>query len=611
MAKIFSNISSTSLAKTKKSGVLYKIFFYLIDRVVGLNSLNQFYLESELAGLEKQTFSIQLLKKLGVSIVGEKAILENIPEVGGCILVCNHPYGMVEGVVLAKLVNSKRKDTKIMANVGLKIFKEIEDFFIFADPLKPKSPINISAIKKSFKHVKNGGVLVIFPAGRVSFYQKDKKAIVDAEWNRIAIQIGQKVDAPILPIFISGCNSSLFHWLGRIYYRFRLLMLAREMLKLKGKNINLKTNGIINSKLLDVFETPQQKNDFVRAQCYLNDERYIKPWPDCVANNNYKKIIESINPTILEKEIEQLPCDQTLLSFKSFTVYFAYYEQIPNCVKEIARLREVTFRQLNEGSGEASDTDEFDKTYTHLFIYDHKNSEIIGAYRMGQTDRLLQSSLSSKSGLKMPNLENPDLKKLYLSQMFDFDHGFVNLTEPCLEMGRSFIIEAHQNSFHGLLLLWKGIGAFVSLHPQYRILYGTVSLSKTYTTQSVALINEVLVKNKAQDQTSKKNKKMVLPRHQFEFPLSPELIHYFASNSLNLEQLSAFITSVEPDGKDIPVLLKQYYKLNAEFHCMAIDKNFSDTPGLLLSVHLPSAPDKLLKLYLGKKKQEYLDFSGK
>ncbi len=608
MNKIVSKISSASLAQTKKSGLWYKIFFYLIDRLVGLNRLNQFYLKSKLAGLEKQAFSIILLNRLGVSISGEKTILEQIPDSGGCILVCNHPYGMVEGVILAKLVNSKRKDTKIMANVGLKIFKEIEDFFIFADPLNPKSPINISAIKKSFRHVKNGGVLVIFPAGRVSFYQKETKIIADAEWDRIAIQIAQKVDVPILPIFIAGCNSSLFHWLGRIYYRFRLLMLVREMLKLKGKNISLETNGMIDSKTLDVFETTQQKNDFVRAQCYLNDQRFMKPWPKCVANNDYQEIIQPVAPALLEKEIEQLPSKQTLLSFKSFTVYFAYYEQIPNCVIEISRLREVTFRKLNEGSGEASDTDGFDKTYTHLFIYEHKNSEIIGAYRMGQTDRLLQSNQSSKHDLKNPNLNNPDLKRLYLSQMFDFDHGFINLKEPCLEMGRSFIIESYQNSFHGLLLLWKGIGAFVSLHPQYRILYGTVSLSKTYTTQSVALINEVLVKNK---KTDKLKNETVFPRHPFDFPLSPELIHYCASNQLNLEQLSALITSIESDGKDLPVLLKQYHKLNAEFHCMAIDKNFSDTPGLLLSVHLPSAPDNLLKLYLGKNKQKYLDYTGK
>lgn len=588
MAKIFSTISSASLVRIKKSGVLYKIFFYLIDWLVGLKRLNKFYLENNLAGLGKQKFSSKLLSQLGVSISGDELILKNVPETGGYILVCNHPYGMVEGVILAKLINSKRKDTKIIANIGLKIFKEIRDYFIFADPLNPKSPINISAIKKSFKHVKNGGILVIFPAGRVSFYQKESKCITDAKWNRIAIQISQKLDVPILPIFISGCNTSLFHWLGRIYYRFRLLMLVREMLKLSGTNIKLKTSGNINPKTLNIFETTKQKNDFVRAVCYLNDQNYIQNWPQSSVIKHYQEIATSIEPSLLEKEIEKLPTRQTLLSFKSFKVYFAYYQQIPKCVDEIARLREVTFRRLNEGSGEPSDTDGYDKTYTHLFIYDHQNKQIIGAYRMGQTDQLIK---------------NGDLKPLYLSQIFDFEHGFVNLKEPCLEMGRSFIIESHQNSFHGLLLLWKGIGAFVSLHPQYRTLYGTVSLSKIYDVRSVALINEVLVNNKKEGKIVK-----VLPRHPFSFSLSPESIHYITSNQLNIEQLSALITSIEPDGKDIPVLLKQYHKLNAEFHCIAIDKNFNDTPGLLLSVHLASAPDNLLKLYLGKAKQEYLDF---
>jgi len=598
MTKLFSLITSRALVSSVKTGLIYKIFFYLIDRLVGLDQLKKFYLESNLPGLEKKTFSSRLLNQLDVSIYGKESLLEKLPASGGCILVSNHPYGMVEGVILANIVNSKRKDTKIMANVGLKIFKEIEDYFIFADPLNPKSPINISAIKKSFKHVKNGGVLVIFPAGRVSFYQKETSSISDGKWNRIAVQIGLKTNAPILPVFISGCNTPLFHWLGRVYYRFRLLMLVREMLKLKGKNIKLETNGLITNKLLDVFETSKQKNLFIRAQCYLNDERYIRAWTECETNDHYQDIVEPNDPDKLEIEIEQLPSTQTLLSFKSFKVYFSYYDQTPNCVDEIARLREVTFRKLNEGSGESSDTDTFDKTYTHLFIYDHKNRQIIGAYRMGQTDRLFGHPNLSKAALR-----KPDLKKLYLSQMFDFDHGFVNLTQPCLEMGRSFIIESHQNSYHGLLLLWKGIGAFVSLHPQYRILYGTVSLSKIYDTRSVALINEILVNNR-----NNKEKSKVLAKNPFNFTLSPEINHYLSLNKLNLEQLSAFVMSIEKDGKDIPVLLKQYHKLNAEFHCVAIDKKFNNTPGLLLSVHLPSAPDNLLKLYLGKKKQAYLNF---
>ena len=131
--------------------------------------------------------------------------MENkLPKIGPCIVVCNHPYGMVEGVVIAELLTEFRSDTKVMANVGLKVFKEINDYFIFANPLKAKSAINTSAIKQCFSHIYNDGLLVVFPAGRVSFFQSEKQRITDGEWNPLAVQIANKTGAPILPVFISG-----------------------------------------------------------------------------------------------------------------------------------------------------------------------------------------------------------------------------------------------------------------------------------------------------------------------------------------------------------------------------------------------------------------------
>ena len=219
----------------------------------------------------------------------------------------------------------------------------------------------------------------------------------------------------------------------------------------------------------------------------------------------------------------------------------------------------------------------------HLFIFDHQNEEIIGAYRIGQTD-LLQ-----KDG---------DMSQLYLSQMFNFTPDFANQKQPCLEMGRSFIVEAHQNSFHGLLLLWKGIGAYVCKNPRYRTLYGTVSLSKLYDPRSVAIIDEVVVAERSG----------ITAKSPFKGNLHPEAYEFLSENPVELEQLSALVKGIEADGKDIPVLLKQYYKLDAKFHCIGIDVNFNHTPGLLLSVDLPSAPEKLLKLYLGKEKASYLAY---
>lgn len=581
--KPLSDIRLASMAPNTLFGVLLRIMGPSLDWLLGIRKLRKIYLSRELSGLDKQAFSKRLLDELGVQVSGGNGILAKIPQQGRCIVVCNHPYGMIEGVIIAHLLTAFRSDTKIMANIGLKMFKEIKDYFIFANPLKPKAAINASAIKKCFRHVKNDGLLVLFPAGRVSFFHADKKRITDGDWNRLAIQLATKTQSPILPVFISGTNSALFHRMGRVYYRFRLLMLARELLKLQAHKIDLKTNNLIELKQLKKFGGIERMNDFVRLQCYLNDESYFTPWLEDDKPRSFKDIMPMIDKASMTTELSQLPDEQHLLDFKSFSVYYGYQRQIPACVLEIARLREITFRTLDEGSGEACDTDKFDATYMHLFVFDHSNEEIIGAYRIGQTD-LLQN--------------NGDVSQLYLSQMFNFGAEFINQQQPCLEMGRSFIVEAHQNSFHGLLLLWKGIGAFVCQNPRYRTLYGTVSLSKQYDPRSVALINEIMVTDS----------NGVNAKAPFDSQLHPEVKDFISNETIELDPLSALVMGIEKDGKDIPVLLKQYYKLSAKFHCTGIDLNFNHTPGLLLSVDLPNAPEKLLKLYLGKSKDAYLSF---
>jgi putative hemolysin len=581
--KPYSDLRLAAMAPNTFMGKILKIFGPLLDKLLGINKLRNVYESCQLSGLDKQQFSQKLLNGLGVQVSGVNGVLEKVPLSGRCVVVCNHPYGMIEGVIIAHLLTAFRSDTQVMANVGLQIFKEIKGYFIFANPLKPKAKINTLAIKQCFSHLENDGLLVVFPAGRVSFFQSDKQRITDGDWNRLVIKLAQKTRAPILPVFISGTNSQLFHRMGRIYYRFRLLMLAHEMFKLQAHNINLKTNNLLSIKQLNEFKGIKRMNDFVRLQCYLNDENYFTPWLEDDASMPFKNIIPTADKITIKSELAQLPDEQHLLDFKSFSVYYGYQNQMPLCVQEITRLREITFRTLDEGSGEICDTDKFDATYMHLFIFDHKNEEIIGAYRIGQTD-LLQN----KGGVS----------QLYLSQMFNFSAGFINQQQPCLEMGRSFIIAAHQNSFHGLLLLWKGIGAFVCQNPHYRTLYGTVSLSKLYDPRSVALIDEVMVTNKDG----------VNAKEAFKGQLHPEVKDFISAAPVELNQLSALVMGIEEDSKDIPVLLKQYHKLGAIFHCTGIDVNFNHTPGLLLSVNLPEAPEKLLKLYLGSSKAAYLNY---
>ncbi|MEP1445905.1 MAG: lysophospholipid acyltransferase family protein [Paraglaciecola sp.] len=571
-------ISLLNVVPDNKKNFLNRTLIKLLDRALAINKLDDLYRENSLGGLDKTNFAKKLLDGLNIQLSGIEALQASIPKSGPLVLASNHPFGGIEGVMLAWAIEQVRPDIKVMANQGLKIFSELEDYFIFTNPLSEGNPKNSPSIRTCLKHVKSGGALLIFPAGRVSYYHKDTQRIADHKWNRLVASITNRVNAQYVPIFVSGFNSSLFYRLGRVYFRFRMLMLPRELINKRDAKITVTAGHPIAAKHYANDIKSDKQTELFRAQSYLLDPELQQDWPADLVKHQ-QPLVEAVSGDIILQELLQLPKEQHLLNHKDFSVYFGYQKQIPNTVNEIARLREMVFREHNEGSGEPLDTDHFDATYTHLFVTKTKTGQIIGAYRMGQTDKLLSDG----------NIEN-----LYLNRMFHFGPEFVNQQQPCLEMGRSFLIPEYQRSFLGLFLLWRGIGAFVCQYPQYRTLYGTVSISKLYDVRSAAVIQQAMV-----TPTDK-----VAPRTPFSHQLHPE-VQDFAKRYGLKEHLTALLKGIEPDGKDVPILLKHYNKLGAVFHCLGIDNSFNDTPGLLLSVDLPSAPEKLLKLYLSDGWQEY------
>jgi putative hemolysin len=576
-------ISLLNVVPDNKKNVFSKPLFKLLDRVLAINKLDDLYRENNLHGLDKTIFAKSLLDGLNIQLLGLEQLQANIPKTGPLVIASNHPFGGIEGVFLAWAIEQVRPDIKVMANQGLKIFPELEDYFIFTNPLSESDPKNAPSIRNCLKHVKTGGALLIFPAGRVSYFHKDTQRIADHNWNRLVASIANRTDAKYLPIFVSGFNSPLFYRLGRVYFRLRMLMLPRELVNKRNAKVTITAGEAIDIKHYANNINLDTQTALFRAQSYLLDPALQKAWPSDSVTQLQPLAAEVSGEKILQ-EVLQLPNEQHLLDHKDLSVYFGYQHQMPSAVNEIARLREMVFREHNEGSGEALDTDHFDATYTHLFVMKQQTGQIIGAYRMGQTDKLLADG----------NLEN-----LYLHRMFDFGPDFVNRHQPCLEMGRSFLIPEYQRSFQGLFLLWRGIGAFVCQYPQYRTLYGTVSISKLYDVRSAAIIQQAMV-----TPTDK-----VVPRAPFEHKLHPEVQDFAKQHGLK-DHVSALLKGIESDGKDVPILLKHYNKLGAVFHCLGIDKSFNDTPGLLLSVDLPNAPEKLLKLYMTLGWQEYKDYQA-
>ena len=192
----------------------------MLDRILGIHLLDRFYQQHDLVGLSAQQFAEESLNALGVEIQGAEALAERMPVQGPVIIVANHPHGGIEGLVLIKLLAALRPDTKIPANFALKVFDELKSHFLFVNPLDAKDPANRRGLRESLRHLRSGGVLVIFPAGRTSFYQPDLGTIADSEWSRSVASLARKSDAKVVPIRFAGRNSRLFYRLGAIWYRF-------------------------------------------------------------------------------------------------------------------------------------------------------------------------------------------------------------------------------------------------------------------------------------------------------------------------------------------------------------------------------------------------------
>lgn len=579
----FKTISIANIMPPEKKQGMMKFVIKLLDVVLGVKRINKLYVDYKMHDLPIDEFSERLLSEaLSLNITGIEELQAKIPKTGPVMIAANHPFGGIEGVILALYISRVRPDLKVLANEGLRIFPEIQDYFIFTNPLSERNPKNGPSLRHCKKHLQSGGALMMFPAGRVSYYQPEKKSISEHEWNRVVGRLVQSCDATYLPIFIEGRNSKLFYNLGRIYYRLRMLRLAHELLNKKGATVNLYTGNPVKAKALSRIKDDRAVTDLCKALSYAQDPTSKRAWePDPVTH--LKPLAEGIPASEILAEVQKLPAENHLLDYRNeYAVYYGFQKDLPKTLHEIARQREITFRELNEGSGESIDTDHFDATYTHLFAINKKTGALVGAYRMGQTDILLKDG---------------DLSSLYLSKMFKFGPNFINQTQPCLEMGRSFIVKTYQGSFHALFMLWRGISTFMCRNPRYRVLYGTVSMSKLYDTRSAVFVREALVTPTTD----------VEPVKSLDIPLHPEIQDYAQTHSLR-DAITPMLASVEHDSKDIPVLLKHYMKLEADFHCLGIDQSFNDTPGLLLSVNLPKAPEKQLKLYLGEGREEYLAY---
>ena len=531
-----------------------------------------------------------LLHEMDIDVRVDSSDLDRIPKKGPVVVVANHPYGVLDGAVLSVVLARVRPDTKLMTNFLLEGVPELEKSCIFADPLgsSDSSQRNGRALRQALQWLNRGGMLALFPAGEVSTWQLPNGAILDPQWNTTAARLIRKTGASALPVYFTGHNSVRFQLAGMIHARLRLLFLLQEFLEQEGKAVELRVGSAIPATALAEIPDERAATEYLRWRAYLLAERGKKRVriPDTLRAvlppRTQAPIIAAVAKELLVSELASLPAERRLLSAAEFEVYVAQGHEIPNVLREIGRLREITFRAAAEGTGKPCDLDRFDPYYWHLFLWNQEKREIIGAYRAANTAQVIAER---------------GIPGLYTSTLFHYDRQLFRKMGPALELGRSFVCSEYQRQYAPLLHLWKAIARFVHLWPETPVLFGAVSISNAYNHASRELIYSYFEARRPANGLAE----FIRPRRPFrpgrlkgwDCRAACSLLH-------DLDELSEPITDLETDRKGLPILLRHYAKIGGKLLGFNVDAKFSDVLDGLIMVDLRETNLPVLERYMGK-----------
>lgn len=548
----------------------------LLMHFLRLTKLNKIY--DTLDDSDSLSFINSLLDSLQVNFEINDEDIKNIPKEGPFIAISNHPFGGIDGILLLKVLVETRPDFKVMANFILKKVAPISDYIFAVNPFETRPDIKSTAgLKQAIKHLQDGCPLGIFPAGEVASFQKGFR-ISDKKWSNAILRFIKKAEVPVLPVYFHGNNSLTFYLLGKVHPLLRTIKLPSELLNKQNKVIKMSIGRPISVKEQKYFPDIEQYGRYLRANTFtLSNTLKIKDFFEEQPVLQKQEIIPPIDTALIKEEIANIPEEFKLYESKNYQIYCPCSALIPNTLREIGRLREVTFRAVGEGTNHAIDLDEYDIYYNQLFIWDTDAERIVGAYRIGKGKDIMQQYGSDG---------------FYLKSLFKIKKRFHPILEESLELGRSFIVADYQRKALPLFLLWKGILYMMLKNPEYRYLIGPVSISNDYSDLSKEMIIKFIMKYHFDYNLAK----CIKPRHKFRFKtknIDTDIMIEAAQEDIN--KLDKYIGQFESKDIRLPVLLKKYVSLNANIIGFNKDPLFNDCLDGLIVLDIYEVPDKIIR----------------
>ncbi len=516
--------------------------------------------------------------------------LEYIPAEGPCIVVSNHPHGMSDGLMFGDIVMQRREDIRIVVNEFLRCVRGMRPYEITVDVYGGESAkrANMTGMREMLHWLREGHCLLVFPSGSAATFSPGDGRVVDDPWQQNIAALALKTGATVVPMHISGRTGIFFQVISMISRSWRANFLPREILRDGRMRHTIRLGPPISPSSYADMEAGQL-NAYMRLRSMLL--RYPLAAPHSACPEPPRRVLRPIAPgetaESLRAEIDALP--QECLCYASevspLRVYAVQKEQIPHLMQEIGVQRERTYRCVGEGSGMERDLDEWDEHYTHLIMWDAEAARLAGAYRIGRTDEILK-----KYGVK----------GIYNSCFFRFNSRFLQTISRGLEMGRAFIAPEYQRQPASLDTLWMGIGRFLNKNPQYKYLYGTVSISPNYSPAARTLMLSFMKQCCMDAELSKGIRALNVSTH---LDLLSEDARLIPVALPDVRALSAMVSELE-EGTGIPILLKQYLRLGGKMVSFGIDEAFGGTLDCFVVVDLATTPERARRRYRGKEYTE-------
>ena len=566
-----------------KYGIFGVFMAWILMRITKIATINRFYRKHEhLSGRE---FLDAILNHYQIDFEVPDEDFRRLPQEGPFITISNHPLGGIDGVLLLKLLLEKRSDFKVMGNFLLHRVAPLAPFILAVNPFEGRKEIqsSLAGFKQALGHLNEGKPIGIFPAGEVSTY-KDGKLIVDRPWEEAAIKLIRKAEVPVVPIYFHAKNSRLFYRLSKINETFRTAKLPSELTTQRNRPIKVRIGQPISVNLQQEQESLEEFTELLRRKTYMLAHAYVKesllqqipstlkiPKPQ-------RKIATPVRSKVLQGEIEKLrEKNLRLLQSSNYEVFLAQQKDMPFILQEIGRQREITFREVGEGTNNAIDLDEFDSFYHHLFLWDDKEKVIVGAYRMG-----MGAEIFPKYGID----------GFYLQKLFRFEPELFDMMRKTIEMGRAYIIKEYQQKPMPLFLLWKGIVHTTLRHPEHQYLIGGVSISNQFSNFSKSLMIEFMKSHYWDPYVAQ----YIRPKKEFKVKLKDadkEIV--FDETKADLNKFDKLIDEVEPGSLRLPVLIKKYIKQNARVIAFNVDPLFNNAVDGLMYIRIADLPESTVK----------------